>query len=120
MQGVRLRIRRSLVFDYSHSGKKISILEPLIGKSGFMRVVCQTVTALETEDFVLLSGVCDDGTPVDAEQCRRFFSLSAAEERSNRTAMPEHLHTRLDEGLQRQQNEVLAKADGAECEVLRD
>ena len=57
---------QTFAFDYSHSGKKISILEPLIGKSGFMRVVCQTMTALETEDFVLLSGVCDDGTPVDA------------------------------------------------------
>src|SRR6267154_4223570 len=45
---------QALAFDYSHSGKKISILEPLLGKSGFMRVICDTVAALETEDFVLL------------------------------------------------------------------
>src|SRR2546421_4854937 len=44
---------KSLSFDYSHSGKKISILESLVGKSGYMSVICQTVTALETEDFIL-------------------------------------------------------------------
>ena len=99
----------SLVFDYSNSGKKISILEPLVGKSGFMRVVCQTVTALETEDFVLLSGVCDHGTSVDAEQCRRLFSLRTSQQASACACVPGNLQAQLDEGLQRQQNDVLIK-----------
>ncbi len=98
---------QSLVFDYSNSGKKISILEPMVGKSGFMRVICQTVNALETEDFVLLTGVCDDGAPIDAEQCRRFFSLGASPQ-SAYTCVPESLEAQLGEGLQRQQNEILA------------
>jgi superfamily II DNA/RNA helicase len=100
---------QTLAFDYSHSGKKISILESLVGKSGFMRVVCDTVTALETEDYVLLSGVCDDGSPVDAEQCRRFFSLGASEKPTDSSTPAGHLHSQMDESLQRQQNEVLAK-----------
>ena len=98
-----------LAFDYSHSGKKISILEPLVGKSGFMRVICQTVTALETEDFVLLNGVCDDGIPVDAEQCRRFFSLGASKRQVDCPLLSEQVQAQLGESLQRQQNEVLAK-----------
>ena len=100
---------RNLAFEYSRSGKKISILEPLLRKRGFMRITCQTVTALETEDFVLLSGVCDDGSTVDPEQCRRFFSIGAAENVSDCPSLPEHLQSRLDEDLKRQQNEVLAK-----------
>ncbi len=100
---------QTLAFDYSHSGKKISILEPLVGKSGFLRVICDTVTALETEDFVLLSGACDDGTPVDSEQCRRFFSLAASEKPSDGPSLPEQLETQLNDSLQRQQNEVLAR-----------
>jgi len=99
----------TVAFDYSHSGKKISILEPLVGKSGFLRVICDTVTALETEDFVLLSGACDDGTPVDAEQCRRFFSLGASEKPSDHPSPPEQLESQLNDNLQRQQNEILAK-----------
>jgi len=97
-----------LCFDYSHAGKKISILEPLVGKSGYMSVVSQTVTALETEDFVLLSGVTDDGTIVDVEQCRRFFSLKAAETPIDGNSVPAGLQPALDEGLQRQTNELLA------------
>jgi ERCC4-related helicase len=100
---------KPLTFDYSHSGKKISILEPLVGKSGFMRVICQTVTALETEDFVFLSGVCDDGTPVDAERCRRFFSIGALEQPSSCPSVPELLRAKLEESFQLQQNETAAK-----------
>jgi ERCC4-related helicase len=100
---------QTLAFDYSHSGKRISILEPLVGKSGFMRVICDTVTALETEDYVLLSGVCDDGTPLDAEQCRRFFSLGASEKPTDSSTLPGHLRSHLEDSLQRQQNEVLAR-----------
>ena len=99
---------QSLSFDYSHSGKKISILESLIGKSGYISVVCQTMTALEIEDFVLLSGVTDDGTTVDVEQCRRFFSLNAVGTPGNGDGVPTNLGTALAEGLQKQKNELLA------------
>lgn len=114
---------KALKFDYSHSGKKISILEPLIGKSGFMRVISQSVTALETEDFVFLGGVCDDGAPVDAEQCRRFFSIGALEEPSSCPSVPEHLRAKLDESLRLQQDEAAAKLterNGAFFEVEMD
>jgi ERCC4-related helicase len=99
---------QSLSFDYSRSGKKISILEPLIGKSGYISVACQTMTALETEDFVLLSGVTDDGTIVDAEQCRRFFSLNAAGTPATEETVPTSLQAALEDGLQRQKNKLLA------------
>jgi ERCC4-related helicase len=99
---------QSLSFDYSHSGKKISILESLIGKSGYISVACQTMTALETEDFVLLSGVTDDGTIVDVEQCRRFFSLNAAGTPVKEEAMPTSLQAALEDGLLRQKNELMA------------
>jgi ERCC4-related helicase len=114
---------KPLIFDYSHSGKKISILEPLVGQSGFMRVICQTVTALETEDFLFLSGVCDDGTPVDAEQCRRFFSIGALEQPSSSSSVPEHLRAKLEELLRLQQNETAAKLserNGAFFEIEMD
>src|SRR6202795_5102461 len=99
---------QSLSFDYSNSGKKISILESLIGKSGYISVACQTMTALETEDFVLLSGVTDDGAIVDAEQCRRFFSLNAAGTPVKEDAVPTSLQAALEDGLQGQKNELLA------------
>jgi hypothetical protein len=66
-----------LIFRYSGSGKKISVLEPLVGKVGWLRVSAFSVAALEAEDHLLFAGLCDDSTPLDSEQCRRFFSLFA-------------------------------------------
>jgi hypothetical protein len=68
-----------VVFRYSGSGKRISILEPLLGKSGFLRVTLFSIAALEAEDHVLLAGISDDGESLDSEQCRRLFSLPAEE-----------------------------------------
>ena len=113
----------ALEFNYSHSGKRISVIEPLLGKSGFMSVVCHAVTALETEDFISLSGVCDDGTPVDPEQCRRFFSLGAVEKSSHYATVPQLLQPQLDDGLRNQQNEIAARLterNGAFFEIEMD
>jgi len=66
-----------LVFNYSGSGRRVSILEPLIGKSGCLMVKRLTVTALEEEDYVLTAAVTDDGLTLDAEQARRLFNLPA-------------------------------------------
>ena len=58
--------------------KVISILEPYVGKSGWLKVMRLTVNSFETEDHILLAGVSDDGEYLDAEQCRRLFSLPAS------------------------------------------
>lgn len=66
-----------LVFKYSDAPAKISVIEPLIGWSGWLSAVNMTITSFETEDHVLLAGICDDGTALDEEKCRRLFSLPA-------------------------------------------
>lgn len=66
-----------LIFDYTQAQKKISILEELIGKSGWLTVVKLTISSLETEDYLIFGGVMDDGNELDPEQARRFFSLPA-------------------------------------------
>lgn len=66
-----------LVFKYSGSGRKISILEPLVGHSGTLTAKRLTVKALETEDYVITVGITDDGKELDTEQARRMFNLPA-------------------------------------------
>lgn len=70
----------ALTFRYSGSGKKISILDPLLGRGGWITCVSLTTAALETEDVLLLAGFADDGTVLDETQCRRLFDLPAANE----------------------------------------
>ena len=66
-----------IVFDYSSSNSKISILEDLVGKSGKLCLKKITVKSFETADYLIFSGVTDDGDQLDVEQCSRLFSLPA-------------------------------------------
>jgi hypothetical protein len=68
-----------LVFQYSSSGKNISILDSLVGRAGWLAASAITVTAFETEDHVLLAGCTDDGVALLPDQCKRLFSLAAVD-----------------------------------------
>jgi superfamily II DNA or RNA helicase len=64
-----------VAFHYRTSGRKIAVLEPLVGASGWLSCVHLTVQGMEAEDALLLAGLADDGTPIDDSQCRRLFDL---------------------------------------------
>ena len=63
-------------FDLSGSGKKISALAGLAGKSGWLQCTRLSVAGLDEEDTFLFAGLQDDGTALESEQCRRLFDLS--------------------------------------------
>ncbi|GMU90913.1 MAG: DNA helicase [Chlorobiota bacterium] len=69
---------RSVIFDYTNSGKKISILEPLINKSGWLSLFKVTVEAFETEDILLFSGMVEDGKILDDDLCKKMFSVNSS------------------------------------------
>lgn len=64
-------------FCYSGSGKKIAVLDALVGKSGWLTCSQFTVAALETEDLISFSAITDSGDALDETQCRRLFDLPA-------------------------------------------
>ncbi|MEZ4861950.1 MAG: SNF2-related protein [Caldilineaceae bacterium] len=67
-----------LHFDYRNAPNKITILEDLPTKQGWLQLSLLTVQALEqTEDRLIWSGLCDDGHPLDEELLARLFSLPA-------------------------------------------
>jgi ERCC4-related helicase len=55
--------------------KRIAALEPLVGKSGWLQCSRVTISSLDEEQLFLFAGLLDDGTPIDATQCRRLFDL---------------------------------------------
>jgi ERCC4-related helicase len=67
-----------LVFEYSKHDGKVSVIEPLIGKSGILSLTLFTVKALDqAEDYLIPAGVTDEGHLLDEETIRRLFSLPA-------------------------------------------
>lgn len=67
---------KELVFDYTNNKTgKISILEDLIGKSGWLTLKNITVDSFEKEDYLIWAGYLDNGEIIDYEQCEKLFLL---------------------------------------------
>ena len=65
-----------IAFDYSSHPLKISILESLVGKSGYLSLSRLSVESFEEEDHLIFSAIMEDGTILDDEQTQRLFSLT--------------------------------------------
>ena len=62
-------------FNYSEHPVKISIIEPLVGKTGYLSLISMSVESFEAEDYLIFSAVTEDGSFLDEEQAQRLFSL---------------------------------------------
>ena len=68
-----------IIFDYTHHVGRISQIEPLIGKSGWLAASLLSVDALgQSEDHLLLSGVGDDGAPLANEVTSRLMTIGGS------------------------------------------
>lgn len=94
-----------MVFEYSKSGKNISILESLRGEQGWLVCSQLTVSALEIEDTLILTGFAEDGRPLDEAQCRRLFDLPAIQGAS--LTVPQDVEDQLRDSLARKQKVLL-------------
>jgi hypothetical protein len=94
-----------VAFRYHDSGKRIAILEPLVGRSGWLACARLTVSAMETEDHLFLAGATDAGEALDEAQCRRLFDLPAAVEHA--CSVPEPIAARLAEAHVLRQRDLL-------------
>jgi superfamily II DNA or RNA helicase len=66
-----------LRLDYRAYRRKIGMLEPLLGRSGWLGAWKLTTDSFDTEEFVVLAGVDDAGGAVSEEHCRRLLGLPA-------------------------------------------
>ncbi|PSH05047.1 MAG: DEAD/DEAH box helicase [Acidobacteria bacterium] len=92
-----------LRFQLSKSGKRLSILEPYLGHSGWLVCSKFTVESFEPEEHILFAGVLDSGDPLDPVACLRLFDLSAD---VSQPVLPVSVHA-LDEQLDERRARVL-------------
>jgi superfamily II DNA or RNA helicase/uncharacterized protein YeeX (DUF496 family) len=98
----------TLHFSYSDSPVKITILDSLVGSTGWLKVERLTVTTFEAEDYVLLAGVTDSGESLDADQCRRLFSLQAQVKQDGQI-VPVQVEEQLRSIFSRNENEIFGE-----------
>jgi len=97
---------QEVTFEHSNSATKISILDNLKGKSGWLQLKQISISSFETEDYLIFSALTNEGEILDAEQCQRLFSLVA---KNNPAAenLPEGWQTKFDELLLRQKADIV-------------
>ncbi|MHB1344943.1 MAG: SNF2-related protein [Thermoleophilia bacterium] len=66
-----------VAFDYTNHPSKISVLEPLVGQSGWLEVSKLTVSAVEIDEFLIFAGRTDQEQPLDEDICRKLLSIPA-------------------------------------------
>ena len=93
-------------FQYQQSGKKISVLEGLLCKSGWLVAYNFTVESFEEEDYILLCGITEDGVELNPDQCQRFFSLPGSIEREIE-AVPDTTTKKMNEFAQKRKTIIL-------------
>ena len=71
---------RKLTFDLSNYPAKISVLENLKGKSGYLLLNLLSVNSLDKEEFLLFSGFTEHGESISADILEQLFKLDAVSE----------------------------------------
>jgi hypothetical protein len=68
----------NLTLDYGKHGARVSVVEKLRGKSGWLTLSRVEVTAFETTEVLLFSGLTDEGQVLDQETCEKLMTIPAA------------------------------------------
>jgi superfamily II DNA or RNA helicase len=66
-----------IMFDYTNHPSKISVVESLVGQSGWLEVSKLTVSAVEEDEFLIFAARTDQAQVLDDEICRKLLALPA-------------------------------------------
>ncbi|MCS3903861.1 SNF2 family DNA or RNA helicase [Methylohalomonas lacus] len=106
--GRRLETPSALVkFDLSGHALKISVLEQLSTKSGWLDLNLLELEIFEREEYLVFTGLADDGTTLDQEACEQLFTLAATVESLDDTKPPQLLESNAQLQLQAKRSQAL-------------
>ncbi len=67
----------TLCFNYSSHNGKISVVEELLGKSGWLELSVLTINSINRDQFLIFASTTDDGETLDEDVCRKMLTLDA-------------------------------------------
>jgi hypothetical protein len=83
-------------FDYTGSGKRIALLDELVGRQGWLMCSRLTIRTFDTEDHLLFAATQENGEPLEAAACKRLFDLPATARQPVLPMAEADLRARLD------------------------
>lgn len=66
-----------IIFDMTNHPRKISIIDKLKGKSGYLVLNKVSISSFDYSEHLLFNGYADDGAQLDQEICEKLFSVKA-------------------------------------------
>ena len=72
-----------LMFEYSQHTTKLSVLQPLLGTSGYLSLSLLSIESVQCEEYLIFSALNDAGEAIDEEVCRKFFNVEAETKHTN-------------------------------------
>jgi hypothetical protein len=95
-------------FDVSHHPTRLSVVEALRGKQGYITLCRLVIESYEREEYLLFSGFSDEGTPLDQETVEKMFLCSGRVVGS--AAIPEPQARRLAAEAERHAQATLSRS----------
>ncbi len=105
-----------IIFDYEAHDAKVAIAEQLVGQSGWLTLRLVTIESLQTEQYLVFTGLRDNGGVLDIETCQKLFSLPGKANKHLSNEIPESLTAQSE----RQVQATLAKAMEANTKFFQE
>lgn len=96
-----------VIFDYTNTPTKVTLLESFIGKSGWMKIDRLSIQSFEIEEYLPIACVSDDNQVIDTESAKRIFSLHATV--GNTSRIPTEWNEKLAEQLENQKENIIGE-----------
>ncbi len=97
-----------VTFDISNYPTKISVVEELKGKSGWLILKRLVIDSFEREEYLLFSGFYDDNKVIDQETCEKFFNCQATVKNSPKPLSP--VEEKLDKESKRHTKATISRS----------
>jgi hypothetical protein len=97
----------TVVFDITNNPTKISIIENLKGKSGWLTLNKLKIASFESEEYLLFSAMDDTGENLDQETIEKLFNCIGNDQEE--TTLPEPIRQRLSADSERHIKATITK-----------
>ena len=99
-----------IVFDVTNHPTRLSVIEALRGKAGYLILTRLTIHSYEREERMLFSGFDEAGVSLDQETIEKLFSCAGRTTGDGEAVIPAALKQRLEEEAQRHTQATVSRS----------
>jgi hypothetical protein len=106
-------------FDYQSNNAKVSLVEQLVGDTGWLVLNKLSIDSFQREEHLLFTAVKDNGDVLDEESCEKLFTCFGVAKSSSELASDDQLNKTAKRQIEAKVSQVL-EANNKHFQVERD